>query len=550
MYFRTAQEALAHADKLYSARWVLNDYWQATAENFYPERADFTVTRQLGDEFIDWLTTSYPVIARRDLANALTSMLRTDDWFQITVDREDLLDNESRQWLEWATKTQKRAMYDRATKFTRATKEGDHDFSTFGQCVISTELNQAGTKFLYKCHHLRDMAWIENWEGDIDFISKKWMPTAAQLKGRFPSTVHKSVADLADKEPSKTVPCYHMVMPTEAWGPAQKKWAQPFVSVYFDKDNNHVLEERGCWSMIYDIPRWQTCAGSQYAYSPATVCALPDARLIQAVTLTLLDAAERYARPPLLMVGEAIKSDVNLVPDGITVVDVEYDERTGDALRPLAQDKSGLPFGFQVRDDVREMIAEAFYLNKINMPPANVGREMTAFEVGQRVQEYIRQALPLFEPMEHEYNGAICESTFNLGMRNGLFGPPHMFPKKLQGQDVQFRFISPLTEAKDRKTSNAFVEGQQILKAAAEIDPTLVGMVDASTALRDTLTAVGVPTKWVRDQADFQKTQDQERQAQAMRAAMEQANQGAQVAHNVGAAAEQVNRAQQQAPAE
>jgi hypothetical protein len=39
---------------------------------------------------------------------------------------------------------------------------------------------------------------------------------------------------------------------------------------------------------------------------------------------------------------------------------------------------------------------------------------MTAYEVGQRIQEYIRGALPLFEPMEMEYNGALCERTFEI----------------------------------------------------------------------------------------------------------------------------------------
>jgi hypothetical protein len=36
---------------------------------------------------------------------------------------------------------------------------------------------------------------------------------------------------------------------------------------------------------------------------------------------------------------------------------------------------------------------------------------MTAYEVGQRVQEYIRNALPIFEPMEMEYNAALCDES-------------------------------------------------------------------------------------------------------------------------------------------
>lgn len=534
------------ASKLFSDRWSLNDYWQTCAENFYPERADFTVANTVGESFMDYLTTSYPVIARRDLGNSLGAMLRTDDWFQITVKgAEGGLDKDGEGWLEWATNQQRNAMYNRDTMFTRATKEGDHDFATFGQCAISVEVDKNANGFLYKCHHLRDMAWTEDDEGKINFIVKKWKAPALHLKGKFGDKVHKAVNKCLDKEPLKTFECFHVVMRTEEWDGATQKWIQPYVSIYVDKENNHVIEEAGVWSMIYEIPRWQTVSGSQYAYSPATIAALPDARLIQAITLTLLDAGERAARPPLLAVGEALKSDVNLVPDGITILDAEYDERSGDVLRPLIQDKSGLPFGYEMRDDVRSMITEAFYLNKIAMPAAEVGRDMTAFEVGQRVQEYIRQALPLFEPMETEYNGAICEATFNLGLRHGLFGPDHTIPKSIQGREIEFRFQSPLTEAQGRKKGGAFLEAKQLLAEAAEIDQNVISLINAEDALRDALKGVGVPTKWTRDEKEMAAIAAQNAQKAAAVEQMANIRQGAEVAEQVGVAGEKMSAAQE-----
>ena len=59
--------------------------WQEIAEQFYPERADFTYQRTAGETFASDLDTSYPVLARRDLANAFGSMLRppAKQWFHI-----------------------------------------------------------------------------------------------------------------------------------------------------------------------------------------------------------------------------------------------------------------------------------------------------------------------------------------------------------------------------------------------------------------------------------------------------------------------------------
>jgi hypothetical protein len=139
-------------------------------------------------------------------------------------------------------------------------------------------------------------------------------------------------------------------------------------------------------------------------------CRAPRRALIQAITATLLEAGEKFTNPPMIAVQEAIRSDVAIYAGGITWVDKDYDERLGEVLRPLTQDKSGMPIGREMQNDTRAMIAEAFYLNKLSMSNPKRGKaEMTAFEVGQMVQEYIRNALPIFEPMEMEYNGAICE---------------------------------------------------------------------------------------------------------------------------------------------
>ena len=64
------------ADDLFSKKSSLNSLWQETADHFYPERADFTIKRSMGDDFAAQLMTSYPVRCRRDLGNQFGTMLR------------------------------------------------------------------------------------------------------------------------------------------------------------------------------------------------------------------------------------------------------------------------------------------------------------------------------------------------------------------------------------------------------------------------------------------------------------------------------------------
>jgi len=534
-----AKKIFDMTEQLYIKRSSLVSLWQEVAENFYPERADFTTRRTLGTDFADNLTTSYPLIARRELGNSFSFMLRPTEksWFHVMVKDEtsddisaELQDPEAKAWLQRATKIQRKAMYDRSAQFIRATKEGDHDYAAFGQCALSVEMNRQRTGLLYRCWHLRDMAWCENEEGKIGTVVRKWKPTVRDLVRIFGSAkVHQETNQQAERTPFEEADCRHIVVESDM---VDGSWNTPYVSIYYDAGHQHVLEMIGVYSAIYVIPRWQTVSGSQYAYSPATVAALPDARLLQAMTYTLLEAGEKHTNPPMIAVQEALRSDISVYAGGVTWVDSAYDERLGEVLRPLTQDKSGMPLGMEMARDTRFMISEAFYLNKLNLPQR--APEMTAYEVGQRIQQYIRDALPLFEPMELEYNGALCEETFSILLRAGAFGSPFDLPESLQGADIQFRFESPLHEAIEREKGNRFVEAQGFLAGAVQLDPSTALVVDAKTALRDVLEAIGVPAGWVNSQEEvdaIMQAQQQQQQAATLLAGMQQ---GADVMKTLG----------------
>lgn len=503
------KDLITQGDALFGKRVQIDAMWQEIAENFYPERANFTRPYIWGEDYVSNLTTSYPLIVRRKLGNSLGAMLRPRNmqWASISVDREDRLDKPGTEWLQEKTAVQWRAMYDSASQFVRATKEGDHDFATFGQAVIQTEIDRQQATLLYRCWHLKDTVWTEKYNGTIGALHRKWTPTCRWLCETFPAKVSQSVKDCLEKQPYREINCRHIVVPADEYGekvrPDLKYW-----SFYVDIENQTLLEGVAVKRRGYTIPRWQTVgAGCPYAVSPATVAGLPDARLIQAMTLTLLEAGEMAVRPPLIGVQEAIRGDLGVYAGGMTWVDSAYDERMGEVLRPLYQEKSGIPLGVEMNKDTREMLASAFYLNDLTLPPA--GNNMTAYETQQRVQEYIRSALPLFEPMEAEYNGALCEATFELLLDNGAFGPMEEIPDSIQGAQVKFKFESPFHEALERQKGQKFLESKQLILEAIQLDPAAGAILDVRATLRDVLEGIKTPEKWLRDEAEVEAHAEQ-----------------------------------------
>lgn len=541
---------IARVEKLFN-RQELIGMWQQIADNFYPERGDFTYSKSQGSDYVEHLSSSYPLIVRRDLGDSIGGMLRPrgQQWFKITTNKRDAdLDSASRIFLEKSTEAQFKAMYDRIAKFTKATKQGDHDYAAFGQAILSAELNLKDTSLLYRDWHIRDVVWWEDALGQICGVARKWKCCPADAMRYFRGNVHDEVMKKMNDDGGKgAYDCccdfLHVVIRGDEYEYKPQVDSQGFlreyVSIWIDVKNKFIMEEGPRLTSYYIIPRWQTVSGSQYATSPAVVAGLPDARLIQAMTYTLLRAGEKAVDPPMVAVEEAVQSDIPLFPGGITWVDSDYQGKISEAVQILENDYRALPTALTMHDTQMRMIETAFYLNRLTMPP--VTHEMTAEEARYRVQQYIRQALPLFEPIEQEYNAPICENTFNLLMSVNAFGPRTEMPEMLSNAGIQFKFESPLIEARDQELARTFVDSKAIIAEAADIYPAAAKMLNTETALRDALRGRGAPATWIKDATEMEPLN---KEADAQQAALQQANMaavGGAAAQQVGAGGRELN---------
>jgi len=498
---------IAISDGLFSAKLTLDSRNQEIAENFYIERADFTVTRDMGNVFADHLFTSYPLTASRDLSDQMGSMLRpkSSPWFSMGMVEDKMEDHAAKEWLQDKTNIMRRAMYDPSSHFNRATKEGDRDYVNFGNCVLSVVPNQNRNGLLYRNWHLRDVAWNENSNGEVDAKYCKRKYTIQQLKQLFGDKCHDNVKNADAKDAMKEIKCLHIVVPNDQYGITTKL---KNISIFMDVDNQHPMEITPIATNYYIVPRWATISDSQYAYSPAMIAALPDARLFQDMTRILLEAGEKSVDPPLIATQNAIRSDVSLMAGGITYVDADYDERLGAALRPLNIDRSGIPLGMELADRTQQMLAKALYLDKFTLPVYN---EMTAYEASIRTQEHIRTVMPIFEPIEEEYNAPLCQETFDVLWNMGWMGSIHEIPESLQrSPDYQFKFISPLSQSEDRADVGRFQAVSEIINTAATIDPSFVNNIDLNKSGRAAIQGAGAPEEWLNSEEEVEAIQQQQ----------------------------------------
>jgi hypothetical protein len=539
------KELLKRGNRLFERKANFDSLCQEIASNFYSARADFTTQITLGEEFASHQVDSYPELVRRDLANAFASMLRPSNqqWFEAHVDEELEQDNSVRGYLEYMTKVTSRMLYDPQTNMRRACTEADNDLAAFGNAVLSIVDNKERNGINMRAWHLRDCAWAEDELSQVYCLHRKQKITLGNMARQFGrDKVPQKLREKLDKDPMHETDIRHCAVQKDMYEPYGSKktfGGLPFISVWYTEQGD-ILAEVPEPAFPYVVPRWSKVSTSQYAFSPATIIALPNARLIQRMMLTLIEAAEKTVDPPLVATHEAVKSDIDLTAGGITWIDREYDERLGEAIKPLQLGRN-IAIGVDLLEQQRRMLAEAFYLSKINLPQ---NREKTAYETARLVEEYVRNALPLFEPLEDEYNSTILDAVMTRGLRLGAYGPPDMIPKAIRGKDVKFSFHNPLREAMAKKKVLAFQDSVQLIAAAAQIDQTALAEISVSNMLQDAMIGAGAPAKWMKSDEEKATEKAAMMQQKQMAQMMSMAGAGADVAKTAAEAGARASEAQ------
>lgn len=308
-------------DRLHADKANFHTLWQAQAEIFYPERADFTAEQSSGVERYEGIYTSVPQRMRRDMANNLGAMLRPrgKEWFKASVRPVTLAKGHAaKRWLETATSTQRNIVYASGANFTRAFAESDQDYVCFGNSVIRHSYNREGDGLLFQCSHMKDNAWAVNAEGVVDENHEKMQMDLRQVRQLFGvEAMPKDWLKMLDQEPHRKVVVQRCVAPID--DDQYEKGERPradarFMSLYMAcgvKEEEAGLGEGFFNWFPYLIRRWMTVSGEPYGRSPCTGVALSDARTLNVAQQALLKSIEWKVDPPKVAAHDAIIGEID-----------------------------------------------------------------------------------------------------------------------------------------------------------------------------------------------------------------------------------------------
>lgn len=514
-----AQELVRRFKTLKGGRSQFDLHWDDLARVMLPGRKGFVSANVPGDKRSDDTFDGTPMQAARGLANAVGGMQRPDGqkFFFVKASEDAVSDtDEAKEWLSAVEDSMMEAMLNPKARFRQATGEVDLDLVVLGTGVLFIGERQRLDGLLYQSLHLKDAVVLFSEEGEAEGILREKTYTLRQADVRFGGKNLSEISrrKLEEKKFDDAIRFLHAVLPRrEGRGDALLAKNLPFASMWIEIEAAHEVEIGGFHEFPFTVPRWDTSSGEDYGRSPGMI-ALPDANTLQAMGETILIAGQRAASPPLLVPNDGFFDEANTFPDGITYYDADLAKQMGKI--PIGPLESGtnLPISRDMQDDTRQQIFAAFFRNVLNLPVE--GPQMTATEVMQRKEEFIREIGPVFGRLETDYTGPLVERTFKIMLRANRLP---MIPDILAGQSIRFEYESPVKKIRQQVEAAAarMWVAERVELATATARPDILDVVDFDEFARFEADAGQIPHKIVVGKEKVEKIRrDRAKQQQAM----------------------------------
>ena len=514
-----------------SARRQWESHWQELAELMLPRRADFTAATTAGAKRTHAQFDSVPMLAGRGLASAVEGLLtpKTERWVGVRPRDKDLMDDEeSKRWIEEADDSLWDALYDPKAGFVKAMAEAYLDLVTLGTAIVFIGERQDKRGLTFRALHLRDTYIGVNAEGRVDQMFLIERLTAKQAANKFTrdklgqATKEILAADGPDKV-EKKLEFLQVVEPREDRdGRLGDVGNMPFSATTIDVGSNHLIDEGGYHDFPFSAMRWDTSSGEDYGRSPGML-ALPDSKTLMQMGKTLLEASHKAVDPPWFAPSDSIASAPRTFPGGITYYDAEALQGSG-IRNPIfpAVSRGNFPIAYEQQRDLRDQVWNAFFKNVLNLPVQ--GPAMTATEIVERKQEFIRTIGPTLGRLEPDGPAVIVERSFGIMLRAGAL--PEM-PEKLARSGVKFRYTSPIERVIKQIDGLKGLAALESLGPIVQIDPGALDNFDTDVVTRE-IAKQNMPLAWLRPTRDVLEGRARRAEAQAEQAEAEAAAQAVQ----------------------
>jgi hypothetical protein len=501
-------------EQMVSDRGVWEEHWREIAERVLPRQDWFQASNKTpGEKRTEKVFDATAGLALERFAAAMESMLtpRTMRWHKLKVRNPEISDDKSIQaYLDEVTNILFQVRYNPKANFASQVHENYMSLGAFGTGAIFID-DVVGTGIRYRSIHLSEVYFCENYAGIIDKVHRKFEMTARQAAQRWGTDrLPDKVRAALEKQPETKFEFIHCVKPNEDIMPGRKDYkGMPYVSYYISTDGKAVISEGGFQTMPYAVSRYVTAPKEIYGRSPA-MTVLPEIKMINEMSKTVIRAAHKIVDPPLLLQEDGVLQAFNARPGALNFGGVN--ERGEQMVQPL-QTGARVDIGMDMMEQRRKVINDAFLITLFQILVESPN--MTATEAMLRAQEKGALLAPTMGRQQSEMLGPMIERELDILARAGVLPP---MPEAMieMGGDVEIEYVSPLNRAQRAEEGVAILRTLESVTPLAQIDPSVMMIFNPEMIARELSEINGVPAKVLRSREEIEQMKmEQAQQAEA-----------------------------------
>lgn len=505
---KLAKALIEQEQQLRSDRKALEAMWQTIARYVIPRSATFTEEVAEGVQRTRYILDSTAPRSLEMFASFLHTMLNNpaSPWLIVRFLNPKLKDNiEAKRWCEENSENALALLASSNIYFYL--HEAYIDLGAFGTAVLLIEVDRGELRT--RSYHLMDCVIDENASGVVDTMHRSFKYTPRQAKQRWPGqNLGKSIMDAKGLKNHEKVDFMHSVFPiTDATAdmlPARvAKSGAPYASVWINRKDQTVVSIGTYEEFPYIVPRWYKVRGEKYGRSPA-MTVMPDIRMVNRMTETVLRGAEKIVDPPLLLPDGGLVSPIRLFPGGLSFSDGQI---TPQPLIPPGA--SRIEVGETLLKNRQDAIRDGFFVPLFVTPDSPV---KTATQVLQQTDERNKMVSPMLVRQQGELHEPLAERVFGIMARNRLLTP---LPPALANEMLGIRYVSPLTAAQLNSEGLAILKTFEQISPWGQVDPGVFDRYDLDVASRLVADATGMPAAVIRDDVEMKKARALREQRQA-----------------------------------
>lgn len=295
------------------------------------------------------------------------------------------------------------------------------------------------------------------------------------------------------------------------------KLNMPIRMCWVDVKTKQIMKEDGFRSMPCVAHRFYKQAQVVYGYSPA-MKALPYARMINAVSDTMLRAAMKQSDPAIALPDDAFLGTPNFNPRAIN-----YYQRgklnPKDEIFPIGN--FGQPhFSVETLEYYKTQIRDQMFYNTF-LAFSEMTKQMTVPEVMERVSEKMTTLGPAVGRFMNDVLQPLIEKVVLILWEDGRL--PKMPDVMLQDPTFEVKFVGRLVQSQRQSEVNNIVNALAIAGQVAQFNPEAVDKINTDNAIDEIFDISGVSTRILHTDSEVRDIRDARAQAQAQAAQMEQA---------------------------